>query len=92
MFLISSRGRVMSIAVLDDHGRVVLPEQVTQALKLSEGDIVLFVKQAKDIVVKKCSSKTKRLEHIMDWNPERAGKIERVSPRMMKKIWQESQA
>ncbi|MFH0848161.1 MAG: AbrB/MazE/SpoVT family DNA-binding domain-containing protein [archaeon] len=77
----------MSSAILDDRGRVVLPKEVLEELGASRGDAVVFEKRGEDFVVVKTSSKTKRLEEIMDWNPKRTGKVEKVSPKMMKEIW-----
>jgi hypothetical protein len=40
-----------------------------------------------DFVVTRTASKRERLEEVMDWNPERTGKPESVTPRSMKGIW-----
>ncbi len=77
----------MSAAILDDRGRVVLPKDILQELGASSGDTVVFEKRGKDFVVKKALSKTKRLEEIMDWNPKRTGRVEKVTPKTMKEIW-----
>jgi len=77
----------VSTAVLDDRGRVVLPKDVLDELGASEGDMVIFEKRGKDFTIVKKSSRGERLEEIMDWNPKRTGKIERVSPKTMKEIW-----
>lgn len=77
----------MAIAVLDDRGRIVLPKDVAEELGVSKRDAVLFEKRGRDFIVMKASSKKERLEEIMDWNPERTGKIEVASPKVMKEIW-----
>ncbi len=77
----------MPTAVLDDRGRIVLPRGVLEELGASKGDAVAFEKRGKDFVMVKVSHKGERLEEIMDWNPKRTGKIERVSPKTMKEIW-----
>ena len=77
----------MPIAVLDDRGRIVLPKDVAEELGVSKRDAVLFERRGGDFVVIKAPSKRERLEEIMDWNPQRSGKIERVSPKDMKGIW-----
>ena len=77
----------MPTAVLDDRGRIVLPKQLAEELGLSKGDAVVFEKRGKDYVVTKPASKKERLEEIMDWNPTRSGKIEAVTPKLMKGIW-----
>jgi bifunctional DNA-binding transcriptional regulator/antitoxin component of YhaV-PrlF toxin-antitoxin module len=77
----------MSTAILDNRGRVVLPREVLEELDASRGDTVVFEKKGKDFVVTKTSSKTKRLEEVMDWNPKRTGRVEKVSPKTMKEIW-----
>jgi len=77
----------MSRAVLDDRGRVVLPKEVLEELGASRGDALVFEKRGKEFVLMKASSKRERLEEIMEWNPKRTGKIERVSPKAMKEIW-----
>jgi len=79
--------KYMSITVLDDRGRVVLPKEVLEELGASKGDAVVFEKRGKDLVIMKASSKGGRLEEIMDWNPKRTGKMEKVSPKTMKGIW-----
>jgi len=74
-------------AVLDDRGRVVLPREVAEDLGLTKGDSVVFEKRGKDYVVARGESKRGRLEEIMDWNPNRTGKPQEVTPRDMKEIW-----
>ena len=76
-----------SIAVLDDRGRVVLPKDVLEQLGASKGDAVIFERRGKDLVLMTAPSKREQLGEIMDWNPKRTGKIERVSPKAMKGIW-----
>lgn len=77
----------MPTAILDERGRVVLPKELADELGVSKGDMVIFEKRGKDFVVARASSKRERLEEIMDWNPERTGKPENVSPKNMKGIW-----
>jgi len=78
----------MPTAILDDRGRVVLPKELTEELGVSKGDLVVFVRKGKDFVVgREPSSKKDRLEEIMEWNPERTGKPENVSPKTMKEVW-----
>ena len=77
----------MTTAILDDRGRVVLPKELAEALGVSRGDLVVFEKKGKDFVVAKASSKKDRLEELMEWNPERTGKPENVSPKTMKEVW-----
>lgn len=72
---------------MDDRGRVVLPKEVLEELGASRGDALVFEKRGKEFVLMKASSKRERLEEIMEWNPKRTGKIERVSPKAMKEIW-----
>ena len=80
-------GRSMPTAVLDERGRVVLPKALTEELNVSKGDLVIFERKGKDFVVSKASLKKDRLEEVMEWNPERTGKPENVSPKSMKGIW-----
>ncbi|MCJ7505494.1 AbrB/MazE/SpoVT family DNA-binding domain-containing protein [Candidatus Bathyarchaeota archaeon] len=77
----------MSTAVLDDRGRIVLPKEVLEEIGASRGDAVVFEKRGRELMVMKASSKRERLEEIMDWNPKRTGRVERVSPKAMKEIW-----
>lgn len=77
----------MPIAVLDDRNRVVLPREVVEELGTCTGDAVVFERRGKDFVVTKASSKRDRLEEVMDWNPQRTGRIEGVRPKAMKEIW-----
>ncbi len=77
----------MPTAILDDRGRVVLPKELANELGVSKGDEVVFERKGKDFVVTRASSKRERLEEMMDWNPERTGKPESVSPKSMKEIW-----
>ena len=78
----------MTTAILDDRGRVVLPKELAEALGVSRGDLVVFERKGKDFVVAKASSlKKDRLEELMEWNPERTGKPENVSPKTMKEVW-----
>jgi len=77
----------MPTAVLDDRGRIVLPKDIADELGVSRSDAVVFEKRGKEFVVTKALSKTDRLEEIMDWNPRRTGKVERVTPKGMKEIW-----
>jgi len=77
----------MPTAILDDRGRIVLPKELAEELDASPGDVVVFEKKGKDFVVAKARSKKDQLEEIMDWNPQRRGKIEATSPKSMKGIW-----
>ncbi len=77
----------MPTAVLDDRGRILLPKDVAEELGVSKRDVVLFERRGRDFVIMKASTKGEPLEEIMDWNPERTGKIEGVSPKAMKEIW-----
>jgi len=77
----------MSVAVLDDRGRIVLPKEILEELGASKGDAVVFEKRGKELVMAKVSVKGERLEEIMDWNPRRTGKTGRVGPKAMKEIW-----
>jgi AbrB family looped-hinge helix DNA binding protein len=77
----------MPTAILDDRGRVVLPKELAEELGVSRGDLVVFERKGKSFVVGKSSSKKDRLEEIMEWNPERTGKPESVTPKSMKGIW-----
>ena len=77
----------MSTAVLDDRDRVVLPREVVEELGASKGDVVGFERRGRDFVITKAPSKKARIEEIMDWNPNRKGKVEGVTPKAMKKIW-----
>ena len=79
--------KYMSTAVLDDRGRVVLPKDVLEELGASAGDVVIFEKRREDFTIAKASSRGGRLEEIMDWDPKRTGKIEKVRPKAMKGIW-----
>ncbi len=77
----------MPTAILDDRGRLVLPKELADELGVSKGDEVVFERKGKDFVVARASSKRARLEEMMDWNPERTGKPQSVSPKSMKEIW-----
>jgi len=77
----------MPTAVLDERGRILLPKDVAEELGVSKRDAVLFERRGRDFVIMKARSRRDRLEEIMDWNPERTGKIEGVSPKAMKEIW-----
>jgi len=76
-------------AVLDERGRIVLPREVLEELGASKGDAVTFERREKEIVITKASAvgRKKPLEELMDWNPERTGRVESVSPKAMKGIW-----
>jgi bifunctional DNA-binding transcriptional regulator/antitoxin component of YhaV-PrlF toxin-antitoxin module len=80
-------GKTMTTAVLDDRGRIVLPRDVADELGVSKRDVVVFERRGRDIVIAKAPSKGEGLEAVMDWNPERTGKVEAVSPKAMKEIW-----
>lgn len=77
----------MPTAVLDERGRLVLPKELADELGVSKGDVVVFERKRKDFVVSSAASRRERLEKVMDLNPERAGKPEKVTPRSMKGIW-----
>jgi AbrB family looped-hinge helix DNA binding protein len=77
----------MPTAILDERGRVVLPKELADELGVSKGDMIVFEKRGKDFVLARAASKKERLDEMMDWNPERTGKPERVSPKSMKGIW-----
>jgi len=64
-----------------------LPKELAEELGVSKGDLVVFERKGKSFVVGKGSLRKDRLEEIMEWNPERTGKPERVSPKSMKGIW-----
>ena len=76
----------MPTAILDERGRVVLPKELADELGVSKGDMIVFEKRGKDFVLARAASKKERLEEMMDWNPERTGKPERVSTKSMKEF------
>jgi len=87
-FPLNGMGLSLPTAILDDRGRVVLPKELTEELGVSRGDAVVFERKGRDYVVGRASSlKKDRLEEIMEWNPERTGKPDKVSPKSMKDIW-----
>jgi AbrB family looped-hinge helix DNA binding protein len=77
----------MAKSILDEKGRVVLPREIAEELGLSKGSVLRFEREGKDIVLRKAPSARKGLEEVMDWDPERTGKVEKVTPRVMKEIW-----
>ena len=75
------------MTALEKRGRVAQRKELAGKLRLTRGDAVVFESKGKDFVVKRASTKRQRLEEVMDWNPERTGTPERVSPKDMKRIW-----
>jgi hypothetical protein len=67
-------------------GECVFAKGLGEELRLLAGDEVALEKMGQDFVVVKVSSKRDRLEQIIDWNPERSGRPESVSPKCMKQI------
>jgi len=74
-------------SIVDEKGRVMIPKHVAEELNLSKGDVVAFEKREHLFVVRKVEFAKKRLEEVMDWDPERTDEPEPVSPREMKEIW-----
>jgi len=74
-------------SVVDEKGRVIIPKHVAEELNLNKGDMIAFEKREHLFVVRKAGFAKRRLEEIMDWNPERTSEPEPVSAREMKEIW-----
>lgn len=71
----------MPSAKLGGRRREVLPKELAEQLSVSKTDLVASV-------VKRGSAHRETLKRVMDWDPERTGKPEKIPSRTMKRIWQ----
>lgn len=73
--------------VVDERRRIVIPKHVARALGIGRGDRVVFEKVGDRFAIAKAGTRNRKLEEVMDHDPERTAKPEDVSPSEMKGIW-----
>ncbi len=63
--------------------------QGAKTLHVGSADRVAFEMTEGKLAIAKAENRKRKLEEIVDQDPERTGKPERVSPPEMKRVWKE---
>jgi len=78
----------MSETMIDERGRVLIPEEIRESAGLTGGTVVTV--EAKDgrIVIKTLRRERKGWKKLCGVSPQRTGKQEWPTPRELKSIWE----
>jgi len=82
-----SVGTRMTQTVVDQRGRVLIPEDVREDAGLNEGTVVKVETQADGIVIKPVRKGKRSWKQLCGVSPKRTGKPEWPTPEEIKSIW-----
>ena len=74
--------------VVDERGRILVPQEIRERLGLGEGTIVKVVEMEKEIVIKPVSRKRRTWKDLCGIKPQRTGKPEWPTAKEIKDIWE----
>ncbi len=78
----------MGQTVVDQRGRVLIPEEIREGAGLDEGTIVKVERQEDAIVIKPVRKSKRTWKQLCGLTPKRTGKPEWPTPEEIKSIWQ----
>ncbi len=82
-----SVGTCMAQAVVDQRGRVLIPEDVREDTGLDEGTVVRVETQGEGIMIKPVCKGKRSWKQLCGVVPKRTGKPEWPTPEEIKSIW-----
>ena len=78
----------MGQTVIDQRGRVLIPEEIRESAGLDEGTIVKVEKHEDQIVIKPIRKSKRAWKQLCGLTPKRTGKPEWPTPEEIKSIWE----
>ena len=78
----------MPQTVVDQRGRVLIPEAIREDTGLDHGTVVEVEKEGERVVIKPIRKKKRTWKQLCGTRPKRTGKPDWPSPREIKSIWQ----
>jgi AbrB family looped-hinge helix DNA binding protein len=80
-------GKGMTETVIDERGRVLIPEEIRSSTGLSGGTLVAVEKKDKVIVIRRLSKGKREWRQLCGLVPKRTGKPDWQTPEEPKNIW-----
>ncbi len=80
-------GTCMTQTVVDQRGRVLIPEDIREGTGLDQGTIVMVEKQEEGIVIKPIRRNRRTWKQLCGLTPKRTGKPEWPTAEEIKSIW-----
>ena len=80
-------GKAMTETVIDERGRVLIPEEIRSSTGLSGGTLVAVEKKDKVIVIRPLSRGKREWRQLCGLVPKRTGKPDWQAPEELKNIW-----
>lgn len=77
----------MNETVVDQRGRVLIPEEIRQTVGLHSGTVVAVKKERNGIVIELLSKGKRGWRQVCGVVPKRTGKPEWPTPEQIKAIW-----
>ena len=77
----------MTQTVVDQRGRVLIPEDIRESTGLEEGTVVKVETQEEGIVIKPIRRSKRSWKELCGLAPKRTGKPEWPTPEEIKNIW-----
>ncbi len=74
--------------IMDERGRVLIPQEIRERLGLSEGTIVEIAEVGKEVVLKPISRKRRTWKDLCGTEPQRTGKPKWPTVKEIKSIWE----
>lgn len=87
LFPTYSVGTCMTQTVVDQRGRVLIPEDVREGTGLDEGTVVKVETQGDGILIKPIRKSKRSWKQLCGVVPKRTGKPEWPTPEEIKSIW-----
>ena len=78
----------MSESVVDGKGRIVVPQEIREDLKIGEGTVVEIKKGKDEIIIKPARNKKRGLMDFYAIQPRRTGKPKWATTNEIKSIWE----
>ena len=77
----------MAQTVVDERGRVLIPEEIRESIGLNMGTVVEVEKMEERILIKLVGKNRRAWKQLCGLNPQRTGKPEWPTPEEIKNIW-----
>jgi len=77
----------MAQTVVDERGRVLIPEEIRESSGLDRGTVVAVEKEEDKIIIKRLGKNKRTWKQLCGLAPQRIGKPEWPTPEEIKSIW-----
>ncbi len=74
--------------MVDERGRILIPQEIRERLGLSEGTIVEVAEVGREVVIKPIRRKRRTWRDLWGIEPQRTGKPEWPTAKEIKSIWE----